>query len=169
MEALAIVNSIWDKRKEAEEKKQKEAENGDDKKKSGNVRIKKLIIPSVSYDGMNGSLNNSHWFFNIGYGFREALDIEYSQRMENKKPVFVWTQGGVIGFKEGDLISSRDGRSAVQVRFANPMGWDEKNESVYEGSVTYDEYSISAGKYTKESEKNCTQMQFLQLMIGGSY
>ncbi|MBL0354843.1 MAG: hypothetical protein IPP03_20185 [Dechloromonas sp.] len=74
-----------------------------------------------------------------------------------------------MSFKEGDLIQARDGRSAVQVRFANPMGWDPSKGEMYQGSVFYLEYEVSEGVYTKLQERTCTQMQFLQLVIFGKY
>lgn len=128
-----------------------------------------LIVPEVTHEGLNGSLNNEYWFFNVKYAFREALDIKYEERKKNKKPYMVWTQGPILSFKEGDLIHSNDGQRAVQVQFANQMGWDSAKQQMYVGSVSYFEMSVSDGFFNKISEQSCTQMQFLQLLIYGAY
>lgn len=137
---------------------------------SANVKRKTvLIVPQVSYHENEGSLNNEAWAFNVGYAFRDALDIRFEERKKNKKSYMVWTQGPILSFKEGDMIHSRDGKRIVQVRFANQMGWDSAKNEMYQGSVVYSEYMPSNNSYLKLNELTCTQMQFLQLLIHGEY
>lgn len=128
-----------------------------------------LIVPQVTYEDGQGSLNNDLWAFNVTYAFRDALDIKYEERKKNKKPYMVWTQGPILSFKEGDVIHSKDGKRSVQVRFANQMGWDANKEEMYPGSVVYSEYAVSGNSLSKAGEHTCTQMQFLQLLISGAY
>lgn len=132
-------------------------------------RSTKLIVPSVTHDGSEGSLNNELWAFRVSYVFRDALDIKYEERRKDKTPYMVWTQGPILRFKEGDLIYANDNCRAVQVRFASPMGWDAQKEEMYQGSVAYSEYVVSSGNFSKLKEHECTQMQFLELLMLGKY
>ena len=50
----------------------------------------------------------------------------------------VWTQGPILKFKEGDSLTSKDGKICVQVKFANQMGWDTEKGEMYKGAVIYD-------------------------------
>jgi hypothetical protein len=63
------------------------------------------------------------------------------------------------------LIYSNDNSRAVQIRFASPMGWDAQKEEMYQGSVVYSEYVVSSGNFSKLKERECTQMQFLELLM----
>ena len=132
-------------------------------------RSTKLIIPQVTYKNSIGSLNNDNWFFHVPYAFREALDIKFEERKKDKKSYMVWTQGPIISFKEGDILHSKDKNQTIQIRFANQMGWDTSKEEMYQGSVVYSEYTTSNNTLIKQAEHSCTQMQFLQLLINGSY
>lgn len=132
-------------------------------------RSTKLIIPQVTYKNSVGSLNNDNWFFRVPYAFREALDIKFEERKKDKKSYMVWTQGPIISFKEGDILHSKDKSQTIQIRFANQMGWDTSKEEMYQGSVVYSEYTTSNNTLIKQAEHSCTQMQFLQLLINGSY
>ena len=116
------------------------------KNKSSFIRLDEdkavpFVIPSVTWNSTTqiGSLNNEHWVFDVGYAFREALDLIYMARKRNKCKVYLWTQGALISFKEGDLIQTRCGKRSVQVQYANPMGWDEATNDIYYGMVTYQE------------------------------
>jgi hypothetical protein len=128
-----------------------------------------LIVPQITYENNEGSLNNESWAYNVSYAFREALDIRLEQRMRNSVPYKIWTQGPLLSFKDGDLIHSQDGKKSVQVLFAREMGWDSIKEEMYQGSVVYTEFGLSGNSLTKRSEHTCTQMQFLQLLIFGQY
>jgi hypothetical protein len=121
-----------------------------------------FIVPAVTWDSVKqvGSLNNDHWSFNVGYAFREALDLIFMDRMRNKRKVNLWTQGALISFKEGDLIHSRCGQRSVQVKYATPMGWDEAKNDMYYGVVTYHERG-------KPESKHVTQLDFLSMLING--
>ena len=66
-------------------------------------RNTKLIVSEVTYDQGKGHLNNDHWHFQVPYAFLDALDLKYEQRMKNKKPYMVWTQGPLLRFKDGDF------------------------------------------------------------------
>ncbi|WP_064602820.1 hypothetical protein [Photobacterium sp. J15] len=125
-----------------------------------------FIVPAVTWDSVKqvGSLNNEHWFFDVGYAFREALDLIFMDRVRNKRRVNLWTQGAIISFKEGDLIRSRCGQRSVQVKYANPMGWDEVKNDMYYGSVTYQESFFESGQ---SETKHATQLDFLSMLING--
>ncbi|WP_434145029.1 hypothetical protein [Photobacterium leiognathi] len=121
-----------------------------------------FVVPVVTWDSVTqtGFLNNDHWAFNVGYGFREALDFIFMERVRNKQKVYRWSQGPIIAFKEGDLIRSKDNKRSVQVRFANPMGWDADKNEMYYGSVTYFESNSLETKIL-------SQIDFLNLLITG--
>ena len=124
-----------------------------------------LIVPKVTYSNMTGSLNNEHWEYKVPYAFIEALDIKYEQRMKDKKPYMVWTQGPILSFKLGDLLTTRDEKKSAQVRFANQMSWNESKNEMYEGNVFFDVFEINNGKYIKTRNNTCNQMQFLEMLI----
>lgn len=130
-------------------------------------RNTKLIVSEVTYDQGKGHLNNDHWHFQVPYAFRDALDLKYEQRMKNKKPYMVWTQGPLLRFKDGDVLTSKCGTKAVQVKYANGMGWDTAVDQMYEGSVVFESFDIKDGSYISSGEKNVTQMQFLNMVIHG--
>lgn len=133
-------------------------------------RTTELIISLPEFNNMANSLNNDHWKYIVPYSFLDALDIKYEQRMKNKKPYMVWTQGPILRFKDGDFITSRSKENAVQILSANPMGWDTEKEEMYQGVVSYDVYSIlNNGKYKKTRSNMCNQMQFLELLIYGKH
>jgi len=125
-------------------------------------RSASLIVPKVSL----GSLSNEGWAFNVPYAFRDALDIKYEQRMKDKKPYMIWTQGPLINFNEGDTFTARDNKSAMQVLYATGMGWDTATNKMYLGSVVLDEFEINERKYTKIKQRTCTQMELLEMLIG---
>ncbi|EHP3506166.1 hypothetical protein NMT31_000286 [Vibrio cholerae] len=125
-----------------------------------------FVVPAVTWDknSQTGSLNNDHWNFKVGYCFREALDLFFMERKRNNKKVNLWSQGCIVSFKEGDLLYSRCGERAVQVKFASAMGWDETVNSMYYGSVTYDEMDL----INKSSKvKTLNQLEFLKMLIEG--
>lgn len=126
-----------------------------------------LIVPHITYNEQQGSLNNDSWAFKVHYAFRDALDIKYEERKKNKNLYMVWTQGPFLSFKDGDTIHSRDGSRAVQVLSAIPMVWNSAKNEMGEGRVIYLEYSVSDNIFSKLNERTCTQMQFLQLLIYG--
>ncbi|MDI1300138.1 hypothetical protein [Methylotenera sp.] len=128
-----------------------------------------LIVPKITHQNGENSLNNDFWAFKVPYAFRAALDIKYEERKKDKKSYLVWTQGAILAFKNGDSIHSRDGSRTVQVNLANPMGWDAEKKEMYQGGVAYTEYAASDNSFTKQGEHSCTQMQFLELLIHGSY
>ena len=132
-------------------------------------RKTELIVPQVTYIGRGGSLNNDAWAFKVPYAFRDALDIKYEERKKDKKPYMVWTQGPLLSFNEGDLLRSKDGLRAVQIRISNPMGWDSTKNEMYQGSVVYSDYAVSNKLFSKFNQDTCTQMQFLELLIRGEY
>ncbi|WP_305845317.1 hypothetical protein [Photobacterium leiognathi] len=82
------------------------------------------------------------------------------ERVRNKKKIYRWSQGPIIAFKEGDLIRSRDNKRSVQVRFANPIGWDTDKNDMYYVSVTYLESNSLETKIL-------SKIDFLNLLITG--
>ncbi|WP_104025903.1 hypothetical protein [Vibrio hyugaensis] len=125
-----------------------------------------FVVPAITWNNetKKGSLNNDHWHFKVGYGFREALDLVLMERVRDKKKVNLWSQGCIISFKEGDLIDSRCGARAVQVKFASPMGWDEVKHEMYYGSVTYSDMDLLKGTSTTNT---LSQLEFLSMLIEG--
>lgn len=117
-------------------------------------RRTELIVPEVTYSNNVGSLNNESWFFDVPYSFRSALDIKYEQRMKLKKPYMVWTQGPILGFKQGDFIHSRCATRAVMVHDAQIMGWDVDKNEMFEGVVVYKEFFVDGHIYTKKRRWN---------------
>lgn len=130
-------------------------------------RETQLIIPSIVDKNKNGESNDSHWKYRVGYAFRDALDIKYEQRKKNKKPYMIWTQGPILSFKEGDLLFTSCGLYAVQVKYADSMGWDVAKAVMYQGSVTFDEFDFIAGTWSKIKTNTLTQMEFLEMLIYG--
>jgi len=133
------------------------------------VKRKVPTIPIVSYDTelSAGSLNNDDWYFKVPYAFREALDLKYEERKKNKKGYMVWTQGPVLSFKDGDSFTAKDNKTAVQVQFSNPMGWDSAKDEMYQGSVVFDEFTINNNQFSKIKQHSCSQMEFLKTLISG--
>ncbi len=113
------------------------------------------------------NLEYDNWKFSIPYAFREALDLRYEQRTKNKKKYMVWTQGPCLRFKEGDILHSKCGSFALQIRYALPMGWDEEKDLMYEGTVLFDVFEINNGKYSKQFSHQVTQLEYLKILVYG--
>lgn len=132
------------------------------KKKRGQ-RVTGLIV-NLTFDGDgNGKLDTDHWIYPLSYGFRDALDIKFTERVENKKKLMVWTQGGFLSFKEGDYISSKNKTTQVQVKFAQRIGWDSEQGVMFLGSVVFDFYMLNK----KVNRFECNQVDFLGFLISG--
>ena len=43
-------------------------------------RITTLIVPEITHNGNDYSLNNDSWIFKVPFAFRNALDIKYEER-----------------------------------------------------------------------------------------
>ncbi len=133
------------------------------------ISRKTPTIPEVSYDTelSIGSLNNDDWFFKVPYAFREALDLTFEERKKNKKGYMVWTQGPILSFKNGDSFTAKTGEKALQIQFANPMGWDPVKNEMYHGSVVFKEFTVNGNQFTELDQHNCSQMEFLKVLING--
>lgn len=133
------------------------------------VKRKVPTMPQVKYNSeLNvGTLDNDDWYFRVPYAFREALDIKFEERKKDKKCYMVWTQGPILSFKDGDTFTAKNQKSALQVRFSNPMGWDPEKNQMYQGRVVFDKFDVSGHKHTKLSQYSCTQMDFLKILISG--
>jgi hypothetical protein len=114
-------------------------------------------------------LGTSDWSYPLSYGFRDAIDIQYSERVKDKKKYMVWTQGPIIAFKEGDFIKSVCKCFAVQVEFAQPMGWDVEKDKMYLGNVMFKLFKDKVGKLALDSKYECDQLAFLALLINGKF
>lgn len=133
------------------------------------VKRKVPTIPEVKFDtelGV-GTLDNDDWFFKVPYAFREALDIKFEERKKDKKGYMVWTQGPILSFKDGDTFTAQNEKSALQVKFSNPMGWDSDKDKMYQGSIVFDKFDVSGHEHTKISQHSCNQMDFLKILISG--
>lgn len=136
---------------------------------SSKIRKKLDLIVPVSRLEDESDLSGDDWFFNVHFAFRSALDINYVERKENKKSNMVWIQGPILKFKEGDMLHSRDGATILQVKNANPMGWDSSLGSMYEGTVLFEVYENIDNKIRKLKSYTCTQMGFLEILITGEF
>ena len=133
------------------------------------IKRKLVTVPTVSYSAelRIGSLNNEDWHFKVPYAFREALDLKYEKRMKDKKTYMTWTQGPILKFKNGDSFISKYYKTAIQVQFSSPMGWDSTKNEMYQGSIVFDQFSINDHKYTKLKRYSCSQMEFLKILVNG--
>ena len=136
---------------------------------SSKIRKKLDLIVPVSRLEDESELSGEHWFFNVHFAFRSALDINYVERKENKKSYMVWIQGPIFKFKEGDMLHSSDGATILQVKNANPMGWDSSLGSMYEGTILFEVYENIDNKIRKLKSYTCTQMDFLEILITGKF
>ncbi|RZF81281.1 hypothetical protein EXT43_12650 [Pseudoalteromonas sp. CO109Y] len=125
--------------------------------------------PSVYFNSAlnEGSFNNDSWFYQVPYTFRDALDIKYEQRVKDKKPYMVWTQGPILKFKMGDTFPSKNGISTIQVQYGEQMGWDREKDEMFLGSVVFDLFEHVNNQYFFKQRYQCDQMMFLQLLITG--
>lgn len=134
-------------------------------------KIKREIatLPSVYFNSAlnEGTLNNENWFYHVPYTFRDALDLKYEQRVKDKKPYMIWTQGPILKFKMGDTFSAKKEDHTIQVQFGEQMGWDREKNEMFLGSVVFDLYKHENKKYIFEQRYQCDQMEFLQLLITG--
>lgn len=130
-------------------------------------RSTKLIVPEVTFDLTDGCLNNESWLFKVPYAFRDQLDIKFEQRIKDKKPYMVWTQGPILNFRLGDTFNSADGLYALQVESVSPMEWDSNLREMSLGSVIFKKYSIDGAKHNLKETLNLNQMEFLDLLING--
>lgn len=132
------------------------------------TKSKTLIVPGISKTQTGWSLNNEHWAYNVGYCFREALGIRLEERKIKGKPTMEWLQAPIIKFKNGDTFIQHDKSHALQVRFANPMGWEPITSTMNLGSIAYTKFKIVDGYYLKMEDKNVTQLEFLEFLINGN-
>lgn len=128
-------------------------------------RSRNLFVP-IKDDG-TGIILNQHWAFEVPFAFREALDIRYEQQQVDKQAVWMWTQGPFISFRLGDSFASRDGKRYLQVELASPMNWNSVSEEMNLGAIVAAEYRVAGGKYSKHRSIQCSQMDFLELLISG--
>jgi DNA helicase-2/ATP-dependent DNA helicase PcrA len=132
-------------------------------------RKQELIVPASRLKGESELLSGEDWFFNVHFAFRSALDINYVERKKDKKFYMVWMQGPILKFKEGDMLHSRDGTIILQVKNANPMGWDSSLDSMYEGTILFEVYKNIDNKISKVKSYTCTQMSLLEILITGEF
>jgi hypothetical protein len=156
MDELILLMDIWENRR-------KELKNGKPTKKIVFFRKVELIVPRITYENGRGNLHNDHWAYQVPYAFREALDIKYEERFKETQPYSVWTQGCLLNFLVGDMFKSIHGEPCLQIKDADPMSFDEKNDVLYEGNVTYERF------FEKGIIEPITvsQMEFLKILIYG--
>jgi hypothetical protein len=162
--------------------------------KTGKVTFKRsttLIVPKMGWDNKagQGSLNNSHWAYDVHYSFRDALDLSFDTRRrsipvidelglpvideETKKPkkksqpYQLWTQGFRIHFKEGDVLRSNQGFPTLQIQSSTAMDWDNENNKMFEGEVNYQYFKDVKFGHVGDIE-TVSQMQFLQILLHGT-
>ncbi|MGH1371156.1 MAG: hypothetical protein ACRBBW_03915 [Cellvibrionaceae bacterium] len=143
-------------------------------------RSRELLVPNVCHEAR--SLHNEHWAFDVGYAFRDALDIRLTDStrtvidsatgIKRKVVERVWTQGVIINFREGDALYSRDGMWVLQVMdMSAPMGWDPQLQTMYKGAVRVTAFRRSGGSVPEMYEDlgvaRYPQMHFLKILING--
>jgi len=131
------------------------------------VKRSTQLIVDVSYKEKKGCLHNPDWAFEVPYAFRDALDLSYDQRLKNKIPYMVWTQGPVLKFKEGDVFHEKSTNNLLQVGYATTMGWDTQRNEMFQGIVNFTTYQQKTDCFHKLDEGSLNQMDFLALLING--
>ena len=140
-------------------------------------RSRDLIVPFVGYENNCGTLNNDTWAYCVPFGFREALDIYYSQLQKTENIIDIegnikkvtrfycaWTQGCQLSFSKGDMLNPKESNVCLQVVEAAPMKWVAEKLTIDDGFVTYQSFiKTGLGDFTSVS-----QLEFLQLLIYGS-
>lgn len=123
-------------------------------------RSTKLIVNGVDYINSVGSFKNHDWSFIVKYSFKDCLDIKKEKRMIKKVEQYVWTQGGIINFKTGDMLYSNDREICVQVTQSTPVVYNKDTGKLYEGSVVYEEFDVDHGKLKKKGYYISSHMNF---------
>lgn len=82
---------------------------------------------------------------------------------------FMWTQGPVLYFKQGDYFPSRiDDSLSIQVQYSDTMGWDPTINGVHEGLVNFNVYKRAPDGATNLISRHvCSQYEFLKILING--
>lgn len=111
-------------------------------------------------------MNNEHWDYQVSYAFRDSLDISYSERVKNKKPYFIWTQGPFICFNEGDTFYSDKGLRPIQVQSSMPMQWDDQKSIMILGEVVYAFFEDVSFAALDFPSIKVNQMTFLGVLMG---
>ena len=128
-------------------------------------RSSKLLV-----EVKNGKFLNEHWHYKVDFAFRDALDIQYTKKSENKQFTKEWTQGIYINFKQGDTFHRKDNSECIQIIRSVPTTLNSTGE-YQEGTVVYYKYKIDEnGKYSLmnvEDKKHFTQKEFLYHLITG--
>jgi hypothetical protein len=105
------------------------------------------------------------WAYKLTPAFNEALDIKMTDRVNDGGKGKVWTQGANFNFKAGDVVHSINETIALQVTASSSATQSE--ELSLEGNVRYDIFEINGGKYIKNGEAECSQVEFVRKLIGG--
>lgn len=129
----------------------------------------KLIVDGVTFDDAQkiGALQNEHWVFSVGYEFRDALGLSFDQRKKNKVAYMVWTQSPYIYFKEGDLLNSKCGNYALQVKMSNAVRRVGDSDLIDYGLIEFVVLKKAGQKYRYHAMKAMTQYDFLKALIYG--
>ena len=146
----------------------KDQDDIDQEKEQRHERVVRLIVGHISWDKQSskGIFRDVDWAYDVGYCFREALDLSFDKRFKDKKPFYTWTQGFRIYFKEGDLLTSKKGFPTLQVQQGIPMSWDQESKSVDQGQVSYQLFkNIRYGDIAGIETIN--QMEFLNILLFG--
>lgn len=123
------------------------------------------------------------WAFAVPKAFRDQLDIRLTERVKDKKSNWVWTQGNLFAFDVGHVfydtplayhLSWNDAlqvlRVALQVQFANPMGYDKQEpDGLYKGAIWFKVYqpNENATALIEVDSLTCNQVEFVQLLKSG--
>jgi len=116
------------------------------------------------------------WVFAVKYSFKPALDIRLTERIKDKKPYWVWTQGGNFKFKIGyTLYNSPEGwphpnvTAWVQITEASDVVPETKHSAGHPGLVIFDLYfrHIDGTAIKDDKPKICTQDEFVQFLQTG--
>jgi len=116
------------------------------------------------------------WVFAIKDFSKLALDIRLTERIKDKKPYWVWTQGKNFKFKVGYTIyNSPEGwphpnvTAWVQITEASDVVPESKHSAGHPGLVIFDLYfrHIDGSALKDDKPGICSQVEFVQFLQTG--
>ncbi len=140
------------------------------------INIKRKIELLRPHDAKS----TSDWFMCLPEFFNDALDIRYTEKKNNKKSYWVWTQGADFSFSAGDTLYDTKNayekwsdalpqiRLCIQIISGQPAGFSENGDR-FPGRVKA-KLLVPNSKKSQLVVKDMidmTQYEFVQLLIFG--
>lgn len=134
------------------------------------------------------------WYFKLPEAFKDALDIQFTERTIDKKKKKFWTQGKCYAFNNGDVVYNRiinrnetwrttllfSELIALQIISASPATLEKITEEVkgkekvkhyeyHEGEVEFKVLKPNSDKTALQIVKilKCSQVQFVEILKNG--